>query len=50
MPAKIIVALDVDTLDEAVGLVEATQSGADAYKVGSQLFARCGPEAISWCR
>jgi len=50
MPAKIIVALDVDTLDEAARLVEATQGGADAYKVGSQLFARCGPEAIEKLR
>jgi orotidine-5'-phosphate decarboxylase len=46
MPAKIIVALDVNTLDEAVALVDATRAGADAYKVGSQLFARCGPEAV----
>lgn len=46
MPAKIIVALDVDTLDEAVRLVDATKAGADAYKVGSQLYARLGPQAV----
>jgi orotidine-5'-phosphate decarboxylase len=46
MPAKIIVALDVNTLDEAVRLVDATKAGADAYKVGSQLYARRGPEAV----
>jgi orotidine-5'-phosphate decarboxylase len=46
MPAKIIVALDVDTLDEAVRLVDATKAGADAYKVGSQLYARRGPEVV----
>jgi orotidine-5'-phosphate decarboxylase len=50
MPAKIIVALDVDTLDEAVALVDATRAGADAYKVGSQLYARCGPEAVQKLR
>ena len=50
MPAKIIVALDVDSLDEAMRLVEATRSGADAYKVGSQLYARGGPEAIKKLR
>ena len=50
MPAKIIVALDVDTLDEALALVDATRAGADAYKVGSQLYARRGLEAISKLR
>jgi orotidine-5'-phosphate decarboxylase len=46
MPAKIIVALDVNTLDEAVRLVDATKAGADLYKVGSQLYARRGPEVV----
>ena len=50
MAAKIIVALDVDTLDEAVRLVDATKAGADAYKVGSQLYARLGPEAVKQLR
>ena len=47
MPAKIIVALDVDTLDEAVALVDATRAGAAAYKVGSQLYARRGLDAMT---
>ena len=42
----LIVALDVDTLDEAVALVKKLGDSIDIYKIGSQLFTAYGPEAV----
>ncbi len=44
---QLIVALDVDTLDQAAGLVDAAGPAVEWYKVGKQLFTRCGPAAVS---
>jgi orotidine-5'-phosphate decarboxylase len=43
---RLIVALDVDTLDRAVDLVRRIGPAAEWYKVGKQLFTRHGPAAI----
>jgi orotidine-5'-phosphate decarboxylase len=47
-PAKtrLIVALDVDTLDAAAHLVERLGAAVEWYKVGKQLFTRHGPAAV----
>jgi orotidine-5'-phosphate decarboxylase len=42
----LIVALDVDTLDEAVALVKKLGDSIDIYKIGSQLFTAYGPESV----
>lgn len=44
--AKLIVALDVDTFEEARRLVELLSPVVDIFKVGSQLFTACGPVAV----
>lgn len=46
--AQLIVALDVATLDEAKKLVRALEGIVDTFKVGSQLFTACGPEAVRY--
>ncbi|MBM3247823.1 MAG: orotidine-5'-phosphate decarboxylase [Candidatus Omnitrophica bacterium] len=43
---KLIVALDVDTLKEAKDLVDKLYPSVKMFKVGSQLFTACGPEAV----
>ncbi len=43
---KLIVALDVDTFEEARGLIDVLSSVVDIFKVGSQLFTACGPVAV----
>lgn len=43
-----IVALDVDTFEQAVDLVELLGAYAVQYKVGSRLFASCGPSILRW--
>lgn len=43
---KLIVALDVDTFEEARGLIDALSSVVDIFKVGSQLFTACGPVVV----
>jgi orotidine-5'-phosphate decarboxylase len=43
---KIIVALDVDTRDQALDLVRQLKSTLSVFKVGSQLFTREGPDFI----
>jgi len=45
---QLIVALDVATLDEAKKLVRALEGIVDTFKVGSQLFTACGPEAVRY--
>ncbi|MDD4429777.1 MAG: orotidine-5'-phosphate decarboxylase, partial [Paludibacter sp.] len=42
----LIVALDVDTVDEAVSLAGALAPSTGAFKVGMQLFNSAGPEAV----
>lgn len=42
----LIVALDVDTLDEAKALVKKLGDSVDIYKIGSQLFTAYGPQAV----
>ena len=44
--AQVIIALDVATLDEAMGLVDSLGEGADFYKVGLELFTREGPSVV----
>ncbi|MDH3199205.1 MAG: orotidine-5'-phosphate decarboxylase [Candidatus Krumholzibacteria bacterium] len=43
--ARLIVALDVDSLDDARRLVEALAPHAGVFKIGSTLFTREGPRA-----
>ena len=43
---RLIFALDVDSLDEARGWVEKLQGQVGVFKIGKQLFTRCGPEIV----
>ena len=45
MATELIAVLDVDTRDEALGVVEAC-GDCRWFKIGSQLFARCGPAIV----
>ncbi len=45
---KLIVALDVETWDEAKILVDSLSGEVDIFKIGSQLFTACGPEAVRY--
>lgn len=45
MPTQLIIALDVDTLDDALRAVD-TCVGCGWYKAGLQLFSRTGPAAV----
>ncbi len=44
--AQVIVALDVPTLDEAMGLVDSLGEETAFYKVGLELFTRGGPSLV----
>lgn len=44
--SQLIVALDVETLEEAKALVDVLAPAVDIFKVGSQLFTAYGPEAV----
>ncbi len=44
--AQVIIALDVPTLDDAMGLVDCLGEGTDFYKVGLELFTREGPSLV----
>jgi orotidine-5'-phosphate decarboxylase len=46
MKPELIVALDVDKLDEARRLVEILLPAVKYFKIGNQLFMACGPEAV----
>ena len=47
LPAdQLIVALDVDSLDRATGLVDALAGQVSRFKIGSQLFTAVGPSAV----
>jgi len=43
---RLIVALDVDTLEAALGLVERLSGIVSRFKIGSQLFTAAGPAAV----
>jgi orotidine-5'-phosphate decarboxylase len=43
---ELIVALDVDTLDRAREIVSKLSPEVKYFKIGSQLFTACGPEAV----
>ena len=43
---EIIVALDVDTLEELRALVDTLGDSVNIYKIGSQMFTACGPAAV----
>jgi orotidine-5'-phosphate decarboxylase len=46
--AKLIVALDVNTYQEAKRLVDKLYPTVKIFKVGSQLFCGCGPKIITY--
>ncbi len=46
MNPKIIIALDVSSREQALGLVKATRDFAGMFKVGSQLFMAAGPAIV----
>ena len=43
---KLIVALDIDKLQDAKRLVETLRPAVELFKIGSQLFTAYGPEAL----
>lgn len=47
---RLIVALDVDTKEKAVGLVKKLKKDVSVFKVGSELFTSCGPSIINEIR
>jgi orotidine-5'-phosphate decarboxylase len=48
MKSKLIVALDVDSLDHARTLIRDLRDEVSIFKVGSQLFILAGPAATAW--
>ena len=48
MKSKLIVALDVDSFEQAAKLVKRLGDSVDIYKVGSQLFTRVGPKMVEF--
>lgn len=45
-PEKLIVALDVESFEEAERLVVLLREDAGVFKIGKQLFTHCGPDII----
>lgn len=45
---KLIVALDVDTFEQARQLIDQLKDVVDIFKVGSQLFTACGPVVVRY--
>ncbi|MBF0479313.1 MAG: orotidine-5'-phosphate decarboxylase [Candidatus Omnitrophica bacterium] len=45
---KLILALDVYTLEEAKDVINRLKDVVDIYKIGSQLFTACGPEVVRY--
>ena len=43
---KLIFALDVDNLDDARRWVEQLHEQVGVFKIGKQLFTKCGPEVV----
>jgi orotidine-5'-phosphate decarboxylase len=48
MKSKLIVALDVDSYEQATTLVRELAGVVDVFKVGSQLFTRVGPPIVEF--
>ena len=46
----ILIALDVASLEQAKAVVQAVGERAIGYKVGSELFTRCGPAAVGFLK
>lgn len=46
----ILIALDVASLEQAKAMVQAIGNRAVGYKVGFELFTRCGPAAVEFLR
>ena len=44
---KLIFALDVDNLEDARSWVEQLQGQVGVFKIGKQLFTKCGPEVVN---
>jgi len=44
---RLIFALDVDNLEDARNWVEKLQGQVGVFKIGKQLFTRCGPEVVN---
>ena len=44
---KLIIALDVDTKDRALALIDALKSDVKYFKIGLELFSSCGPSIIN---
>jgi orotidine-5'-phosphate decarboxylase len=44
---KLIVALDVETVDKALDLVKALRNDVGVFKIGSQLFTAAGPRIVT---
>lgn len=44
---ELIVALDVDSIEEGLALVDKLGDSVTWYKIGKQLFTRFGPEAVA---
>ncbi len=47
---RLIVALDVDTKEKALGLVEKLRTEVKIFKIGSELFTSCGPDIVTAVR
>jgi orotidine-5'-phosphate decarboxylase len=47
---RLIFALDVDSLEETSHWVERLQGKVGVFKIGKQLFTRCGPEVVHLVR
>ena len=43
---KIIIALDVDTGEKALSIVEKLKNDVKLFKIGFELFSSCGPEIV----
>jgi orotidine-5'-phosphate decarboxylase len=47
---RLIFALDVDAFEEAKKWVKLLHGQVGAFKVGKQLFTRCGPDVVRMVR
>ncbi len=47
---RLIIALDVDTKDKALALVEKLKNEVKIFKIGSELFTSCGPDIVTAVR